>query len=454
MATPVLILHGYGGNPESWQHMATRLRDMTAGPVSHVLLGRYESQEDDLVFGDLTEGLEQKLRAQQELLSGLTPRSFSMIAHSTGALVVRHWLQRYYADRPEAIPLKHLILLAPANFGSRLAHHGNSEYGRFLHFIQERDREGWETGRNILNGLELGSPFTYHLATGDILRRSAGDPDLHVLNAEGFYTFVIIGNQPYTDRIQRRFPGRAEPGSDGTVRVAAAALSTRKLLIDFAQEPLGFQTIEGFSRVPLAVVSGVNHSNIKENEQTLDLVVKALNVSSEASFGQVNDEFEAVKKETLIENDDPLTHQYQQFVTHLTDDTGSSVQDYDFDFEAYDPDGRELFDSSDDLNATKRHSHPYTQDSSYRCFFVDYTDLSNIVAGLPKGTTVKLSLIAKDLSRKVSYETGDHTRVDLWGPAVAQERINFFSGSTTTLVDIKLDRKAREDLFDIRLWDR
>jgi triacylglycerol esterase/lipase EstA (alpha/beta hydrolase family) len=46
--------------------------------------------------------------------------------HSTGSLVLRAWLT-HYADRRDR--LKHFIGLAPANFGSPMAHKGRSWLG-------------------------------------------------------------------------------------------------------------------------------------------------------------------------------------------------------------------------------------------------------------------------------------------------------------------------------------
>ena len=48
--------------------------------------------------------------------------------HSTGALVVRDWLPRHFT--PARAPVKRLVMLAPAYFGSHLTHKGRSFTGR------------------------------------------------------------------------------------------------------------------------------------------------------------------------------------------------------------------------------------------------------------------------------------------------------------------------------------
>ena len=45
--------------------------------------------------------------------------NFDLIVHSTGGLVARRWISMYYRDR--SCPVRNLVTLAPANFGSQLA---------------------------------------------------------------------------------------------------------------------------------------------------------------------------------------------------------------------------------------------------------------------------------------------------------------------------------------------
>ncbi|MCK4503415.1 MAG: phospholipase, partial [Desulfuromonadales bacterium] len=75
---------------------------------------------------------------------------FHIITHSTGALVVRHWIARHYRNEHcAAQPLQNLIFLAGPHFGSRLAHHGRSMLAHIRYL--------GDTGTKILNALELGS---------------------------------------------------------------------------------------------------------------------------------------------------------------------------------------------------------------------------------------------------------------------------------------------------------
>ncbi|MBK7031601.1 MAG: hypothetical protein IPH45_21470 [Bacteroidales bacterium] len=60
--------------------------------------------------------------------------------------MIRNWWNLYYKDtRP---PLSHLIMLAPANFGSALARLGKSRLSRIKAWF-----EGVEPGQEFLNWL-------------------------------------------------------------------------------------------------------------------------------------------------------------------------------------------------------------------------------------------------------------------------------------------------------------
>jgi hypothetical protein len=71
---------------------------------------------------------------------------------------------------PQTVPIHHLLMLAPANFGSPLAHKGHSFIGRV---IKGWGEPGFQTGDKILKALELGSPYTYELAERDLFNPDA-----------------------------------------------------------------------------------------------------------------------------------------------------------------------------------------------------------------------------------------------------------------------------------------
>ena len=81
-------------------------------------------------------------------------------------------------------------MLAPANFGSPLAHTGRSVIGRAV--------KGWkgtrlfETGAQILKGLELASSYSWELAEQDLFSAHAPLGDGSLLCT------VLVGNSGYS----------------------------------------------------------------------------------------------------------------------------------------------------------------------------------------------------------------------------------------------------------------
>ena len=99
--------------------------------------------------------LSKKKLAKEELR-----KPFDMIVHSTGGLVAREWITANYQGNISDCPLRRLIMLAPANYGAKLASMGQSFIGRIV--------KGWKnwfhTGKEMLASLELASPYQWQLS--------------------------------------------------------------------------------------------------------------------------------------------------------------------------------------------------------------------------------------------------------------------------------------------------
>ena len=95
-------------------------------------------------------------------------RSVDMVVHSTGALIARNWMTTFF--KPDMNPVWNLVMLAPANFGSPLAHKGRSLIGRGA------KGEGWsmQVGQHLLRDLEIASRFSWELAMRDRFAGSRG----------------------------------------------------------------------------------------------------------------------------------------------------------------------------------------------------------------------------------------------------------------------------------------
>jgi hypothetical protein len=85
-----------------------------------IFLGRYISFHDEVRLGDISRAFNTAVKEQ--LADVLKDGSrFICITHSTGGLLIRDWFNNYFKDGSTICPMSHLIMLAPANYGSALA---------------------------------------------------------------------------------------------------------------------------------------------------------------------------------------------------------------------------------------------------------------------------------------------------------------------------------------------
>src|SRR5512134_758675 len=172
---PVVLVHGYrdqGPSFRRWSDVLTA-RGFDATTIH---LGSYVSLSNEISIKDIAEGFDRALR-ESPLKDG---QPFDAIVHSTGMLVVREWLAGTIGtiDRPELAAerqarLKHLIGLAPATFGSPIAHKGRSWLGAIFKGGRQPGPDFMEAGDQVLRGLELGSAYTWDLAHRDFLGEHA-----------------------------------------------------------------------------------------------------------------------------------------------------------------------------------------------------------------------------------------------------------------------------------------
>lgn len=228
MANPIVLVHGYSDEAKSLLRWAQELKN--AGyEVSSIHTCNYKTLTNEVTIRDIAEGFDRALRLEAGLGAN---EEFDAIVHSTGMLVIRAWLAAYATRRSR---LKRLIGLAPATFGSPLAHKGRSWLGAIFKGEREFGPDFLEAGDLVLDALELGSRFTWDLAHIDMVGNTKDAPpkDFYGRNADTPYVFVFCGTEGYGGI--RRFVN--DPGSDGTVRLAGCALNTRKIMMDLTVEP-------------------------------------------------------------------------------------------------------------------------------------------------------------------------------------------------------------------------
>ncbi len=437
---PIVLIHGYSDRGESFGRWAQVFRENGYAPED-IRTVTYVSLVNDISIKDIAEGFEKILREQ----AGLNDtQPFDAVVHSTGMLVLRSWLVRY-ADRNLG-RVKHLIGLAPATFGSPLAHKGRSWLGAVFKGNKELSPDFLNTGDQVLSALELGSSFTWELAEKDLV----GKTEFYGPDNATPWVFTFCGVKAYGGL--RRFVNA--PGTDGTVRLAGCPLNAQKVHVDLSGErPLlwsGFRHID----CPLWPVPDLNHGSILSEPSPLliQLVLDALEVESKPAYETIW--FPAAKQAT-----DPTREklpQWQQFVIHALDERGDPIRDYHLELSFRPPGGGPfIVQDEKDLNFDV---HAYTDDPSFRCFQLDVAQLRAQFQGEP----LHVQFIADTGSRYVVYrgvnaETRDpaapgtdalwQARVEI--PTSSQEDRpeeerdpSFFYPFTTTLVELTLNREV------------
>ncbi len=498
MSRQVAILHGWSDKSESFRPLAKFLKKQGYQAVP-IFLGDYISLRDDVNIDDVAKRMEEVVRAKMarpKTARDHLASEFDLVVHSTGGLVARRWIATNYANRP--CPVKNLLMLAPANFGSKLAHIGRSMLGR----IAKGWRTGFETGEEMLYALELGSRFQWELAEADLLV----DPDSSA-GATQFYgpdhvrPFVIVGSHPY--------PGVAakltnENGSDGTVRVAAANLNAQGITIDFSGAPENLLNPKlspwkkrggDDNEFPLAVLPDRTHGSIinpdepglskKQDMQDRlgQLIVQALSVNTAKQYTKVRDEWSVVTEATrelagfnkpaqknrnsfFSKRDTPAEyfHEYYQVNVRVEDEFGEPIQDY---FLSFMPKQKKHWYS---LNETFSSSgaffhaevledvHEHRRDISHRTLYLDRFDLmceGGFYSQLKKPDKDKelhVTVSAADPGDRIAYFTRETTLrrglVKIHQKLAPKNR--WLRRHRTHMVKVIVPRAADPDIFTLK----
>jgi pimeloyl-ACP methyl ester carboxylesterase len=460
---PVLLIHGYSASGESFKKWAEILSTKEYD-VKSIHVCSYRTLTNEVTVKDLAEGFDRALRLQ----SGLeNDEEFDAIVHSTGMLVLRSWLTTYAGRRKR---LKRLIGLAPATFGSPLAHKGRSWLGAIFKGNRQWGPDFLEAGDRVLDALELSSPFTWNLAHKDLIIPDEKDPKKEkALYGDGNdtpYVFVLCGTEGY-DGITSLVN---EPGMDGTVRWAGCPLNTRKIKIDLTQDPqretgkrIEIRPWYPNIDIPLVPVFGLNHETImsphpepdgrydERYAELINLVVSALNVSNKDDFANWHTKAQACSKQNeLIKQ----KQAWQQFVVHVADERGDPISDFYI----------QLFTKKRDRDTAPLREievgmdvHTYTKDPSYRCFHLNLSDLGFNEQRQVQLDNLHLRIIASSGSEyvgyygfgseKVSDDAQNIDRTKTWdaqldiSSLLNHSIVRLFHPFTTTLIEIRLNRE-------------
>ena len=453
----IVILHGWSDTFASFKPLARLLRaKLPEQDVSIISLADYISMEDEVRFDDVVTAMQTAWEKH-----GLPKKKGSVdaIVHSTGALVIRDWLQRNFT--PGRAPIKHLLMLAPANFGSPLAHKGRSFLGRVWKGFITRQPEGelFETGTRILKGLELASPYTWQLAERDRFGRGG-----EMYQPGNVLCTVLVGNTGYGGI--RTIAN--EDGSDGTVRISTANMKCVRIKAVFPGNPeevghdVTYDMEDSTGTTAFGVMDSHDHSSIKlfhRSSSSLRQVerarrdgglfadiVKALTVEDD-EFGAWCDSLakrnDALLPKTVRSNS--RKHGFQNTVVRVQDQYGVGVEDYLLEFYEKDDD-KEIVAETFHTSAI-RGVHKYSDDASYRSVYVDCTRLRETIDKVGEFLSVSVTAYP-EMSERTPAGFKTLGSDGIGGIRIKHDDIDrFFVPHRTALVTLQLTRQHLERTF-------
>ena len=464
MSRKLVLIHGYSDSGQAFLPLRNALAARGI-ELTDINICTYVSLNNEITIKDIAEGLERAFQ-NHPLLKDTPDFEFDAIVHSTGMLVIRSWLTNNgirASVNNRVQRLKHLIGVAPATWGSPQAHKGRTWLGAIIK--GDKDFLGPDflnAGDRVLEGLELGSSFTWDLAHLDLL----GKEPFYDSGSDTPFVSVFIGNEPYTGLAKVA----NDPGTDGTVRWAGCGLNTRKIRIDLTQTPVdldgnpvsfkgGIATqrawITDFAvgrlDIPMIAVDGRNHGTIIRDPEPgmVDLIVDFLKVgvAGQETYNHWLDrakEYGAQGLPKMLAEPDPgffgrifetskEMAGWQQFVVRARDERGDPIADYMVEIVKDD----KIFD------AMSTDVHAYGPDSSYRCFHIHLPkDISD------PGLKLRARIHASTGTELVAYQGYNETKQELTADSEPieldldlGEHGSLFYPFTTTLIEIVLNRE-------------
>lgn len=345
----LVFVHGYSVvDLTTYGELPLRLKNEAAArninlEVEEIFLGKYISFQDEVKLADVSRAFQSAIHIQLKKLLDKGGR-FICITHSTGGPVVREWFQFYYAGKKKVCPMSHLIMLAPANFGSALAQLGKGRLSRMKTWFQ-----GVEPGQGVLDWLELGSKDAWEVNEDWIF-----NAEKYILPNQTF-PFVLTGQS-----IDRKFYDHlnaytGELGSDGVIRVAAANLNSRYINLAQTADRLNISKYQEAPKTAFRIISGKAHGGDtmgiqnsvkkqltdKKSQETVDSIFRCIQVNDKASYTNLTKAFAEeniiVQEHELVEKQEKrfvkdrffIHDRYFQVIFKVTDEQGYPVNDFD-----------------------------------------------------------------------------------------------------------------------------
>ena len=244
MPKKVILVHGYSVRSFDTYGVLPTLLQNDGFAAQNIWLSAYDSLNDDITCDDLARALETRVDSLE--VAGLDLTDTAVIAHSTGAIVVRRWLLNRWKSGAK-LP-SHFVSLAGANHGSTLAQLGQTQ----LAYLFRALAEGTSVGLEVLQDLDYGSEF--------LLRLNEDWLDAYLSAAPpATLTFSLIGDD-HSNLIDKLAWQTHENGSDSTVRVSGGNLNYRFITYD-QTAPLPALAVKELPYVvPHLVIHGISHT--------------------------------------------------------------------------------------------------------------------------------------------------------------------------------------------------
>lgn len=455
--TTLVFVHGWSvTNTSTYGQMPQQLQQQAAAAglaltLADIWLSEYVSFDDAVTMADLVRAFDHALRDLH-----LRDASFACITHSTGGPVVREWL-RAQRDQPAVysqIRLSHLVMLAPANFGSALAQLGKSVIGRLKAWFS-----GVEPGQRILDWLELGSAASLALNLDYI---HSEDP-----LTRGQFQFVLIGDRPDRALYDHLNSYTGEDGSDGVVRIAAANLNARHAVLaphDATDSDALMLNVSRGPRCAFKLIAGASHSGDAHGimahaaPDTVQTIVRCLSIHDAAGYTALCDAFDAenaARDAAKVELEPvgpfaPRVHIHDpcsMLVIRLTDEAGEPLTGAGFLFTAGTPASADLMPAGFmlDRQANSKQRTTIT-------LFLDYSLLAGDarVADPRNSRKTLRPAVASHRPYGASVRPIDLTGLVHHALALSEagdDLFTMFGPHQTTVLDVVLSRKIHEGVF-------
>lgn len=423
MAEKVFLVHGWSVNETTtYQALHRKLAD-NGYDLQQIYLGRYVSLDNEVEIRDIAKAMHNELLS---ILGDNWNEPFHIITHSTGALIVRYWITKFYQDAfAEQSPMRNCIFLAGPQFGSRLAHHGRS---MLAHAVKLGD-----TGKKILNALELGSSFSWNLAEEWL--------DESSWRENGARYYCLTGHKVDMGKFFQRkiFPAHFEKGSDMVIRIPAANLNFRRFNLDATTstiemvgsvDGIAFGALKDFTHGgdEEGIMNSIKSDTEPEEHLALKLILECLDVDTDEAYEQMKERLDEVTAETMKEDDPYQRKPYAQLDFRFHDEDMEPITDYVFKL-GYFKNGKEH------PSETVVHTHKNMVNGEHFTVFIDYSRLN------PEREYF-LEFDSRTDTPLVNF-TPDPYRVNPDSKIVSEIIVS----NQTTQIDVKLTRDPERNLF-------